>query len=673
MRKLLSALLVILCSGAMLAACSAGGSSGSATSNSNSSSTYSVTYIGNGNTGGSAPIDSIDYQQGQTVIVLGNTGGLVNPGYSFVGWNTQVNGSGISYTQGQTFIMGSANVTLYAKWTANTTYTVTYSGNGNTGGNVPIDATNYEQGQTVTVLGNTGSLVNPGYSFIGWNTQVNGSGITYTQGQTFMMGSANVTLYAKWTTNTTYTVTYNGNGNTGGNVPIDTTYYEQGQTVTVLGNTGNLVNTGYSFAGWNTLSNGTGTTYTQAQTFIMGSANVTLYAKWVASASSAPTGLTAIAGNNQVSISWNPVASATSYNLYWSTTSGVSKSTGTLISNITSTTYTHTGLTAGTTYYYIITAVDSSGESLASVQVSATPPLILASGLSSPTNMNIALDSNGNIYWNEIYTIKEMPTNGGAIKTIVSSSTNTQKIIGFTIDSTSVYFTTTGYPNGNVEKAPIIGGSITLLAPYTTPINEGYDGIWTETSVGFGQIVVDTTNVWWLGTLKSGSFGYAGISNVGLNGGTPNLLGESYTTAAPGFAEDSTTIYFCASTYIMKSLKSGAASSSLTAANYSANAIAVDSNTVYWTDVSGYLYAVSINGGTVTTLASANGANGIAIDSNNVYWTEYTSGNVKMVSKNGGTVTTIAAGLNFPFGIAVDSTSVYWAEIGAGSIKKSPK
>ena len=178
--------------------------------------------------------------------------------------------------------MGSANVTLYAMWTLTSSfaYTVTYNGNGNTGGSVPADPNTYTQGATVTVLGNTGNLVNTGYTFVGWNTQANGSGTTYTQGQTFAMAAASVTLYAMWTTSPTYTVTYNGNGNTGGSVPIDTTNYVQGQTVTVFGNTGNLVNTGYSFSSWNMAANGTGTSYTQGQTFPMGSANVTLYAMW---------------------------------------------------------------------------------------------------------------------------------------------------------------------------------------------------------------------------------------------------------------------------------------------------------------------------------------------------------------------------------------------------------
>ena len=79
-------------------------------------------------------------------------------------------------------------------------YTVTYNGNGNTGagGTVPTDGNLYLPGATVTVLGNSGGLVKAGYVFAGWNTKADGSGTTYTQGQTFTMGTSNVTLYAVW-------------------------------------------------------------------------------------------------------------------------------------------------------------------------------------------------------------------------------------------------------------------------------------------------------------------------------------------------------------------------------------------------------------------------------------------------------------------------------------------
>jgi uncharacterized repeat protein (TIGR02543 family) len=80
-----------------------------------------------------------------------------------------------------------------------TTYTVTYNGNGSTGGTVPVDSSSYLTGAPVTVLGNTGSLVKTGYTFAGWNTQADGLGTTYAAGDSFDMGTSSVTLYAKWT------------------------------------------------------------------------------------------------------------------------------------------------------------------------------------------------------------------------------------------------------------------------------------------------------------------------------------------------------------------------------------------------------------------------------------------------------------------------------------------
>jgi uncharacterized repeat protein (TIGR02543 family) len=77
-------------------------------------------------------------------------------------------------------------------------YTVTYDGNGNDGGNVPVDPTGYDSGDVVLVHDNSNGLMKHGYVFGGWNTAANGSGTDYLPGQTFKMGSQNVTLYAKW-------------------------------------------------------------------------------------------------------------------------------------------------------------------------------------------------------------------------------------------------------------------------------------------------------------------------------------------------------------------------------------------------------------------------------------------------------------------------------------------
>jgi hypothetical protein len=65
---------------------------------------HAVTYNGNGNTGGTAPVDgNSPYQPNATVTVLGNTGSLVKTGYTYQGWNTATNGSGTAYTPGETF------------------------------------------------------------------------------------------------------------------------------------------------------------------------------------------------------------------------------------------------------------------------------------------------------------------------------------------------------------------------------------------------------------------------------------------------------------------------------------------------------------------------------------------------------------------------------------------
>ena len=183
-----------------------------------SASTYSVTYNGNGSTGGSAPVDSTKYAAGATVTVLANTGSLAKTGFVFGGWNAAADGSGTSYLPAATFIMGKANVTLYAKWTSATTpsYTVTYNGNGNTGGSVPVDGNLYQAGQLVTVLGNSGSLVRSGYVFDGWNALADGTGSGYVAGQTFSMGGANAALFAKWAASAGLDASFNpGTGTTG--------------------------------------------------------------------------------------------------------------------------------------------------------------------------------------------------------------------------------------------------------------------------------------------------------------------------------------------------------------------------------------------------------------------------------------------------------------------------
>ncbi len=89
----------------------------------------------------------------------------------------------------------------------------------------------------------------------------------------------------------------------------------------------------------------------------------------------APTGVVAIpTSSREVTIQWDSVAGATTYNVYWATAPGVRKSTGFLIAGVASP-YVHQDLSNGTTYYYVVSAVDSTVtvESRISAEVSATP------------------------------------------------------------------------------------------------------------------------------------------------------------------------------------------------------------------------------------------------------------------------------------------------------------
>jgi hypothetical protein len=91
-----------------------------------------------------------------------------------------------------------------------------------------------------------------------------------------------------------------------------------------------------------------------------------------------PTGITATAGDGTVTITWDAVPNATSYNLYMASQGGVTKSNYSSLPDAmkhseVSSPFTHTCLTNGTTYYFVVTAVNSAGESTESAEVSTTP------------------------------------------------------------------------------------------------------------------------------------------------------------------------------------------------------------------------------------------------------------------------------------------------------------
>ncbi|GFN30086.1 cellulase family glycosylhydrolase [Paenibacillus xylaniclasticus] len=125
----------------------------------------------------------------------------------------------------------------------------------------------------------------------------------------------------------------------------------------------------------------------------------------------APTSLSVSAGNGQATLTWAGSSGATSYNVKRSTTSGGPYTT--VATGVSGTSYTNTGLTNGTTYYYVVSAVNSAGESANSAQASVTP----AGGTNPPTNPSGALEvqykvSNANATDNMIYATFNIKNTG---------------------------------------------------------------------------------------------------------------------------------------------------------------------------------------------------------------------------------------------------------------------
>ncbi|MFC4598740.1 InlB B-repeat-containing protein [Cohnella hongkongensis] len=212
-----------------------------------------------------------------TAVYGGNVGSLPTPptraGYTFAGWNTDAGGQGKPFSAATAVY---ADMIVYAQWTTVPIHSVTFNKNeGDTDAHPTVT--------TAVYGGNVGSLPTPptraGYTFAGWNTDAGGQGDPFDAATAVF---ADIIVYAQWTADPTYTVTYSGNGHTGGSAPSDPNRYVEGAVVTVQGNTGSLTRSGYTFAGWNSQADGKGASYAEGSTLTMGTDNVTLYAQWTA-------------------------------------------------------------------------------------------------------------------------------------------------------------------------------------------------------------------------------------------------------------------------------------------------------------------------------------------------------------------------------------------------------
>lgn len=156
---------------------------------------YSVSFDANGGTGSMGDLSmTYDEEAELTANVFTRTG------YAFSGWNTQADGSGTGYADGETVKNladeEGATVVLYAQWEP-IQYTVSFDANGGTGGPDDLTAV-YDTACEVP----SDAPTRDGYVFCGWNTQADGSGDGFSAGdELFNLTStdgATITLYAQW-------------------------------------------------------------------------------------------------------------------------------------------------------------------------------------------------------------------------------------------------------------------------------------------------------------------------------------------------------------------------------------------------------------------------------------------------------------------------------------------
>jgi len=301
--------------------------------------TYTVSYDANGGKG--APSDQT--KKYGTDLTLSTTK-PTREGYTFANWNTKADGKGTSYSSGGKYT-GNADLMLYAVWTP-ITYSIKFSGNGSTSGTMANQSFAYDKEQalaanafkreytvtynyngngtanssakaTATLNGwatsssgkvvyankqnvknlssSNGAVINlyanwtddsvtfptparTGYVFDGWYTAAS-SGTKIGSGGGSYTPSKDITVYAHWTP-ISYTIKFNGNNATSGTMSNLSMTYDVAKTLTANA----FKRTGYTYAGWNTKADGTGTAYSDKQSVknltMTNGATINLYAQW---------------------------------------------------------------------------------------------------------------------------------------------------------------------------------------------------------------------------------------------------------------------------------------------------------------------------------------------------------------------------------------------------------
>ena len=245
---------------------------------------YDISFNANSGTGTQSNV-SATYDSAMPVITTIPT----KTGYTFLGYFDSSSGGKKYYNADLTSAANwdkTSATTLYANWQA-ITYQVRFDGNDATSGSMSNETFTYDASKALT----TNAYTRMGYTFAGWTTNSDGTGTSYTNGQSVSnLSSVNndvVILYAKWTANTytvtlsetetyvdldpVYTVSFNLNG-ASGSIPSQTVTTTTGLTYPSI-----PTRSGYVFGGWYTTSS-CSTLFDFTATVTR---DTTVYAKWI--------------------------------------------------------------------------------------------------------------------------------------------------------------------------------------------------------------------------------------------------------------------------------------------------------------------------------------------------------------------------------------------------------
>ncbi len=225
-------------------------------------------------------------------------------------------------------------------------------------------------------------------------------------------------------------------------------------------------------------------------------------------APNAPTDVSAVASDGQVTLSWQEVTGATSYNVYYRTTAGVTTTNGTKVTGVTGSMPGRVilGLTNGTTYYFIVTARNGGLESVLSDEVMGTPNVVPAASVKWYYQLSVGTDWQSAVYVSPAL---------GADGTIYIGNNLDAKVVAMNPDGTKKW---------EFLAAPDLAGATNL----TRPLAVGADGTIYISSGNTKMFAINPDGSQkWVQTFADSVWGMSSGIAISYDGATLYGLGQA--------------------------------------------------------------------------------------------------------------------------------------------------